>query len=326
MKKLTRRYFVTSTIALIAALGMPSLAFSQAFPTKPIQLVVPYPPGGLTDNIARYFSVQLKDTWSQPVVVENKPGAGASIGAAQVARATPDGYTLLIGSVGMVTNPFMIKNMPYKPSDIAPLALVAMAPNVLYVHPSIPATNVRELVEYAKKNPGKLTYASSGIGSSPHLAGELFSSSAGIQMIHVPYKGTGAAIKDFLAGEVKVYFDTMQSMKYADEGRIRALGITTEQRLADAPNLPTVQESGVAPGVISSSWFGFFTAQAVPAERQSQISTALLKVASNPASQETMRKFGLVPVALGPQDFQKFLESESVRWGKVIKEQKITVQ
>jgi tripartite-type tricarboxylate transporter receptor subunit TctC len=291
-----------------------------------VQLVVPYPPGGLTDNIARYFSVQLKDIWSQPVVVENKPGAGASLGAAQVARATPDGYTLLIGSVGMVTNPFMIKSLSYKPSDIAPLALVAMAPNVLYIHPSIPATNVRELVDYAKKNPGKLTYASSGIGSSPHLAGELFSSSAGIQMIHVPYKGTGAAIKDFLAGEVKVYFDTMQSMKYADEGRIRALGVTTDKRLADAPNLPTVQESGVAPGVISSSWFGFFTAQAVPAERQSQISNALLKVASNPSSQETMRKFGLVPVAVGPQEFQKFLESESARWGKVIKEQKITVE
>ncbi len=322
---LTRRHFITSVVAAFAALSAPSIVSAQGYPDKPVQLVVPYAPGGLTDNIARYFSVQLKDIWSQPVVVENKPGAGASLGAAQVARATPDGYSILIGSVGMVTNPFMFKSLPYKPTDLAPLALVAMAPNVLYVHPSVPATNVRELVDYAKKNPGKLTYASSGVGSSPHLAGELFASSAGVQMIHVPYKGTGAAIKDFLAGEVKVYFDTMQSMKYATEGKIRALAVTTEKRLPDAPNLPTVEESGVAPGVISSSWFGYFTAQGVPAERKDLIANALLKVASNPVSQEAMRKFGLVPVAIGPKEFQQFLDKESVRWGKVIRDQKITI-
>lgn len=326
MSIFTRRQFITSTVTMLAVLAAPSTTMAQSYPDKPVQLVVPYAPGGLTDNIARYFSLQLKDIWNQPVVVENKPGAGASLGAAQVARATPDGYSLLIGSVGMVTNPFMFKSLPYKPSDVAPLVLVAMAPNVLYVHPSIPATNVRELVDYAKKNPGKLTYASSGVGSSPHLAGELFASSAGVQMLHVPYKGTGAAIKDFLAGEVKVYFDTMQSMKYAIEGKIRALAVTTEQRLSDAPNLPTVQESGVAPGVISSSWFGFFTAQGVPAERKELIANALLKVASNPASQETMRKFGLIPVAVGPQGFQQFLDGESARWGKVIRDQKITVE
>lgn len=301
-------------------------AVAQPYPVKPVLLVVPYAAGGLTDNIARYFSSQLKDVWSQPVVVENKPGAGASIGAGQVARATPDGHTLLLGSVGMVTNPFMFKNLPYKPSELAPLALVAMAPNVLYVHASVPANNIAELVAYAKKNPGVLTFASSGVGSSPHLAAELFAARAGIEIVHVPYKGTGAAINDFLGGQVKAYFDTMQSMPYVKEGKIKALGVTTEKRLAEAPELPTVEESGVAPGVISSSWFGFFTQEQVPQVRRTEISDALLKIASEPAVQEKMRAFGLVPVHVGAAGFGQFLDAESKRWGEVIRAQKITVE
>lgn len=301
-------------------------AVAQPFPGKPVLLVVPYAAGGLTDNIARYFSSQLKDVWNQPVVVENKPGAGASIGTAQVARATPDGHTLLLGSVGMVTNPFMFRNLPYKPSELAPLALVAMAPNVLYVHASVPANNVAELVAYARKNPGVLTFASSGVGSSPHLAAELFAARSGIEIVHIPYKGTGAAINDFLGGQVKAYFDTMQSMPYVKEGKIRALAVTTEKRLAEAPDLPTVEESGVAPGVISSSWFGFFTQEQVPQARRTQISDALLKIASDPAVQEKMRAFGLVPVHVGAKDFGQFLDAESKRWGEVIKAQKITVE
>lgn len=231
---------------------------AQTFPDHAVQVVVPYPPAGLTDNIARYFAAKLKDIWNQPVVVENKPGASATLGASIVARAAPDGYTMMVGSVGMATNPLMFKELPYKASDLTPLALVGLAPNVLYVNGSLSVKSVKELVDYAKKNPGKVTYASTGFGSSPHLAGELFASNAGIELLHVPYKGTSAALADFLGGQVNIFFDTMQSMRYVQEGKIRALGVTTEKRLADAPELPTLEESGVAPGVISSSWFGYF--------------------------------------------------------------------
>ena len=256
-------------IASALALAMlASTAAAADFPAKPVQMVVPYSPGGLTDNLARRYADKLSEAWKQPVVVENKPGAGSSIGAAAVARSAPDGYTMLLGSVGMVTNHMLLKKMPYEPSQLVPLALVALAPNVLYIHPSIPANNVKEFVEYAKKNPGKVSFASSGVGSSPHLAAELFASKTGIDAIQVPYKGTGPAIADFLGGQVNAYFDTMQSMKYAKDGSIRALGVTTEKRIADAPDLPTIEESGVASGVISSSWFGFFVPAATPADVQ----------------------------------------------------------
>ncbi len=298
---------------------------AETYPDKPVQIVVPYAPAGLTDNVARYFGAQLKDVWKQPVIVENKPGASATLGAAAVARATPDGYTLLLGSVGMATNPLMFRALPYQASELTPLALVALAPNVLFVHPSVPATNVKELIEYARKNPGVLSFASTGFGSSPHLAAELFAASAGIKILHVPYKGTGAAINDFLGGQVKAYFDTMQSMRYVQDGKLRALAVATDKRLAEAPDLPTVEESGLAPGVISSSWFGFFTQTAVPEARRQQIAGALLEVAGKKQTQEQLRTFGLIPIALGPQEYKKFMQAETDRWGAVIKAQNITV-
>ena len=315
-----------SVLYALALLAWPRISTAQSYPDKAVQIVVPYAPAGLTDNIARYYAQQLKELWAQAVLVENRPGAGASLGAAQVARSVPDGHTLLLGSVGMVTNPFLFKELPYKPADLTPLALVAFAPNVLYVHASVPARNISELVSYAKKNPTVLSFASAGVGSSPHLAAELFASSAGIKILHIPYKGTGEAIKDFLSGEVKAYFDTMQSMRYAKEGRIRALAVTTEKRLSEAPDLPTVEESGVAPGVISSSWFGFYTQQKVPEARRAEIEGALQKVAFSLATQERMRSFGLVPVFWSAKDFEKFSTDESRRWGNVIQSQKITLE
>jgi tripartite-type tricarboxylate transporter receptor subunit TctC len=190
----------------------------------------------------------------------------------------------------------------------------------------VPARNVAELVNYAKKNPGALSFASAGVGSSPHLAAELFASSAGVKILHIPYKGTGEAIKDFLSGEVKAYFDTMQSMKYTKEGRIRALAVTTEKRLSDASDLPTVEESAVAPGVISSSWFGFYLPQKVPDARKVELEAALQKIAAHPSTQEKMRGFGLVPTYLNTKEFEKFSSDESRRWGGVIQAQKITLE
>lgn len=321
-----RAAYLLATILAVACIFASTVLQAQTFPDRPVQLVVPYVPAGLTDNIARYFAAQLKDIWKQPVVVENKAGASATLGAQAVAKANPDGYTLLLGSVGMATNPLMFKTLPYQASDLKPLVLVAMAPNVLFVHPSVPVKTVQELVEYARKNPGALKFASTGFGSSPHLAAELFAQSAGIKMLHVPYKGTGAAIADTLGGQVNVYFDTMQSMKYAQDGKLVALAVTTEKRLPDAPNLPTVEESGVAKGVISSSWFGYFAPSAVPPERSQQIAEALLQVAKDPKTQETLRGFGLIPVAVGPEGYQTFMKAETERWGAVIKAQNITVE
>lgn len=314
---------ILGSLALAASLT--ASAGATEFPTKPVQLVVPYSPGGLTDNLARRYAEQLAAAWKQPVVVENKPGAGSAIGAGNVARSAPDGYTVLLGSVGMVTNPLLLKKMPYDPELLVPLALVALAPNVLYVHPSVPATNVKELVEYAKKNPGHLSFASSGVGSSPHLAAELFATKTGIDVIQVPYKGTGPAIADFLGGQVNAYFDTMQSMKYAKDGSIRALAITTKQRIAEAPDLPTVEESGVAPGVISSSWFGFFVPASTPADVQQQIMQAIRRIAEDKEMKTVVSTMGLIPEFMDQAQFKQFTNDETVKWRNVIETQKISI-
>lgn len=315
-----RILFALAVAAFVPAAG------AADFPSKPVQIVVPYSPGGLTDNIARLYAERLAARWGQPVVVENKPGAGAALGAAQVSRAAPDGYTLLLGSVGMVTNPYMLKNMPYDPARLMPLGRVALAPNVLYVHPSVPAQNVAELVAYARKHPDKLSFASSGIGSSPHLAAELFADRAKIKVLQVPYKGTGAAIADFLGGQVNAYFDTMQSMTYADSEKIRALAVTTAKRLPDRPDLPTVNEAGGFEDVISSSWFGFYVPTGVAPGVQQQLEDALLAISAEPDTRKRIAAMGLVPDYQGSEAFGKFNREEGRRWGDVITQQGISVQ
>lgn len=303
-----------------------SVSAAASFPERPVSFVVPYSPGGLTDQLARLYADKLSKLWDKPVVVENRPGAGSSIGAGFVARSKPDGHTVLLGSVGMVTNAMLLPSMPYKTEELTPLSRLAVAPNVLYVHPSVPAQNVKELVDYAKKNPGALSFASSGVGSSPHLAAELFAAKTGIEVIQVPYKGTGAAIADFLGGQVNAYFDTMQSMRYAKEGSIRALAVTTKERLKEVPELPTVEESGVASGVISGSWFGIFVPAGVPAETQQQLQQAFNQVASDPATQEEVAKLGLLPEHQDQNDFRAFISSETDKWGDVIRTQNIRIQ
>ncbi len=310
----------------LALAACAAVAVAAPFPERAVNFVVPYSPGGLTDQLARLYADRLAKLWNQPVVVENRPGAGSSIGAAHVARSKPDGHTLLLGSVGMVTNAMMLPAMPYKTEELTPLTRLAVAPNVLYVHPSVPANNVKELVEYAKKNPGALSFASSGVGSSPHLAAELFAAKTNIEVIQVPYKGTGAAIADFLGGQVNAYFDTMQSMRYAKEGSIRALAATTAQRLKEAPELPTIEESGVASGVISGSWFGIFVPAGMPEETQQQIEEAFLRIAGDPATQEEVAKLGLVPDHQERKAFQAFIDSETQKWGEVIRTQNIRIQ
>lgn len=309
-----------------AALAAPSASAAPAFaPTRPVQLVIPFSPGGLTDALGRVFGNQLSQQFGQTVVVDNKPGAGATIGAANVARAAADGHTLLLSSVGMVTNPLLMEKLPYNQEDLIPLALVAVGPNVLYVNSSFPASTVQELVDYAKKTNGGVTFASSGVGASPHLAAELFAMKTGIEMIHVPYKGTGPAVADFLGGQVDAYFDTMQSMTYAKEGRIKALAVTTRERVAQAPDLPTVDETGVAQGVYSGTWFGFFVSAKTPVETQQALLAEIQKAAENANVREKTETMGLIPEFRDQDGFKAFLKEESDKWGEVIRTRKITV-
>lgn len=312
---ISRRSAVVFGLAVCAS----GAALAQDFPSKPVQIVVPYSPAGLTDNIGRLFAGRLKDVLKQAVVVENRPGAGASLGAGIVARAPADGHTLLLGSVGMVTNPFMFKSLPYKPEELEALMLTSLAPNVLYVHPSLPVNSVRELVDYAKKNPGTVSFASTGQGSSPHLAASLFSAKAGVNLLHVPYKGTSQAITDVLGGQVKIYFDTMQSMQYVKDGRLRVLAVASEKRLPSHPDIPTVEESGVASGVVSSSWFGFFIHSKTPAAVQRQLGDALMAIGREKEVQEKLVGMGVIPTLLDAPAFDQFVKRESAKWGEVIR-------
>src|SRR5690606_32215062 len=256
--------------------------------------------------------------WQQPVVVENKPGAGAAIGTAAVANGKADGYQILIGSVGTVTNQFMLKSLPYKTDDLEPLLQISEAPNVLYVRSSLPVKSVTELVAYAKKHPGTLTFANSGIGSSPHLAAALFQDKANISITNVPYRGTSAAIADFLGGQVDAYFDTMQSMPYVKQGRLTVLGVAAQQRVPGYPQVPTIAESGIA-DVLAGSWFGVFiqarTSDAIKAEISNVIKEAM-------ADTQTIRKIenlGTVTHVRDRQQFKQFLDKETQRWGELIK-------
>lgn len=305
-------------LASAAVLAAPA-ALAQDFPSKTVQIVVPYPPGGLTDNIGRLFAGELKERLNETVVVDNKPGAAATVGASAVARAPADGHTLLLSSVPMVTNQFMFKSLPYAPGELEPLMLTSLAPNVLYVHPSLPVKNVRELVEYAKKSSEPVSFASTGQGSSPHLAASLFASKAGVKLLHVPYKGTSQAITDVLGGQVKVYFDTLQSMKYVKEGKLRALGITTEERLPSHPDLPTIHESGVANEVFSGSWFGFFVDKETPPAVKRKLQDHLMAIGKEKEVQEKLVSMGVLPAPRDAAAFDQFMKKETAKWGEVIR-------
>ncbi len=308
-------------VVLLTAMLWPiaaTLAQAATFPEKPVTLVVPYSAGGITDQIGRILGDQLGKKWKQPVVVENKPGAGAAIGTATVANGKADGYQLLIGSVGTVTNQFMLKSLPYKTEDLVPLIQISEAPNVLYVRSSLPVKSVSELVTYAKENPGKLTFANSGIGSSPHLAAALFQEKSGISITNVPYRGTSAAMADFLGGQVDAYFDTMQSMPYAEQGKLTVLGVASEDRVPAHSEVPTIAQAGI-PGVIASSWFGVFVPAKTPDPVKEQIADAITDVMQDPGTVKKIENLGTVIHVRDQQQFRQFFEAESRRWGDLIK-------
>ncbi|OGB47676.1 MAG: LacI family transcriptional regulator [Burkholderiales bacterium RIFCSPLOWO2_12_FULL_65_40] len=318
----TTRRAVLGAIALAATATLPLGAAAQNYPTKPITIVVPFAAGGTTDILARLVGQYLSTELGQPVVVENKAGAGGNIGAAFAAKAAADGHTLFMGTVGThAINAALYKKLPYDPiKDFAPLTRVAMVPNLLVAHPSQPFKTVQEMIAYAKANPGKINFGSPGNGASPHLSGELFKSMTKVDMVHVPYKGSAPAVSDLLGGQISIMFDNLPSViPHVRGGKLRAIAISTAKRSADLPDVPTIAEAGV-PGYEATSWFGLFAPAATPAPVLAKISTALSKVLANAEVKKKIDDQGGEPANETPAQFADFIQKESLKWGKVVKE------
>jgi len=324
---------LTSTLAIaltlvLSATGLPAAAFAQpsgaAFPAKPLRIISPYSPGGLGDSFPRAVASGIAESMGQPVIVENRPGASQAIGMQVAAKAPPDGHTMVFGSVtSLAINPAVSKDLPYDPvKDFAPLSLCVTTPLYLVVHPSVPATTVKDLVALARRQPGRLTFASGGNGSSNHLAGELLKLLAGIDMIHVPYKGAGPAMADVMGGHVDLMLGSA-GLSEARAGRVRVLGVTSTKRTAAAPDVPTLQEAGV-PGYESTIWFGLLATGGTPAPIVDRLSRDIRKVLQQPALQKTFSTVDITPTT--PEGFAAHIQAEMQKWRKVISRAKIVME
>jgi tripartite-type tricarboxylate transporter receptor subunit TctC len=325
----TRRGFTLALAATVAAGSFTALpaAAQQAYPTKPITMVVPFSAGGTTDILARIVGDALRKELGQPILIDNRAGAGGNIGASLAAKAKPDGYTLFMGTVGThAINASLYKKLPFDPiKDFQPLTRVAMVPNLLVANPARPYKNVKELLAYAKANPGKVTFGSSGNGSSIHLSGELFNNLAKVDMIHVPYKGSAPAVTDLVGGQIDVMFDNMPSaIQHVRNGRLKALAVTTAKRSPELPDVPTIAEAGV-PGYEATSWFGLFTVAGTPAAELARLNAALAKVLADPEVKAKMVAQGAEPYSEKPEQFAAFIAKESAKWGQVVKAAGATV-
>lgn len=311
---------------ILSAMAMASLCFTSpaqadTYPSQAIRLVVPYAAGGTSDTIARLLSDRMASALKVPVVVENRAGAGGNIGTEQVARAKPDGYTILMGVVATHgINASLYKNIGYDPvKDFEPVTLIASTPSVVLVHPSVPANSVQELIDYAKKNPGKLNVGSSGNGSSHHLAGELFKSMTGVDMMHIPYKGTAAAQVDLIAGEIQVLIDTLPgAMPHLKSGKVRALAVTSPERDPALPDLPTVAEAGV-PGYEVGSWYGLLFPAGTPKDIVQRMNSVVVEIVNTPEIKQRLIDNGAKPVANTPEEFAAHIKSELKKWAEVIR-------
>jgi tripartite-type tricarboxylate transporter receptor subunit TctC len=303
--------------AILAAVAGAALA-QAGYPNRPVRIVVPSSPGGGTDILTRLLTPQLTERLHQQVVVDNRPGAGSIIGNELVSRAAPDGYTLLMGISTLAILPSMHKKLPYDAlRDLAPITQAIAAPNVLVVHPSLPVRSVKELIAFARKRPGDLSYASAGLGTNPHLCMELFLNMAQVKMVHVPYKGLGPAIIDLVAGHVVVATATMLTgLPQIRSGRLRGLGVTGSARSSVLPDLPTIAEAGV-PGYEAGQWYGLFAPARTPANIISQLHAAMAGALKASAIREKMASDGVQPVGSTPDEFARFMRAETDKWGKV---------
>jgi tripartite-type tricarboxylate transporter receptor subunit TctC len=318
------KYLGMATIALLATV---SFAQTTSFPDRPVTIVVPFPPGGGTDAGARLIAQKLSTRWGQSVIIDNKAGASGMVGSEYVSRAKPDGYTLLIGNIGTFSiNPSLYKKMPYDPDKaFVPVSMIAELPYFLLVTPSLKANNVKEFIAFAKANPGAVTYASSGSGSGPHLAGEMFEKATGLDMMHVPYKGGGPAAADVMAGHVNMYFSTvLESIGSVKSGKLKALGASSLVRSPSMPQLPTIAESGV-PGFDAASWIGIAAPAGTPSALVDKIAADIKAVISEQDTRQTLIQQGATPMPLTPIAFKARIESDRVRYAKVIKEGNVLV-
>jgi tripartite-type tricarboxylate transporter receptor subunit TctC len=319
--------FLRYSLMLVSALSVIAPAFGQEkFPTKPVTIVVPFPPGGGTDTGARLISQKLTERWGQQVVVDNKPGAAGSIGATAVAKAKPDGYTLLMGNIGTQSiNPSLYKNLPYNPETaFAPVTLIAELPLVLLVNPALPAKSAKELIALANSKPkGEMTYSSSGSGGSMHLAGELFEDASGVQLLHVPYKGGGPALVDLIAGHVNLSFATiLESFGFVKGGKLRALAVTSDKRSPALPDVPTLAESGL-PGYNSISWIGLLAPAGIPQPVIDKIAADVREVLAAADVSQRLIDQGATPVGSSPSQFKSLIENDRQRYAKIIQQKGI---
>jgi tripartite-type tricarboxylate transporter receptor subunit TctC len=313
------RRLVAAGFVIMASATVAAPLFAQNYPTKPIELVVPFVAGGTTDNIARMMAQRFTENWSQTVIVNNRPGAGSAIGTGAVARAAPDGHTLLVTTFAFAANPALAK-VPFDPiKDFAPITELASLPMMLVVHPSVPAKNLKDFIALAKSSPAGLDYASSGPGTSTHLAAEMFNTMAGVRLVHVPYKGNAEVFNALLGGHIKVHFSLVPSgIAHVRAGKLRVLAVTSEQRLPYLPDVPTVAESGF-PAYEISSWQGVFAPAATRPDVVAKINGELLRMLNEPVVRERMAREGADPVGSTPQQFSQRVASEVDKWSKVAK-------
>jgi tripartite-type tricarboxylate transporter receptor subunit TctC len=315
-------YFWAAVLLLAAGTSA-----AQSYPAKPIRIIVPFPPGGIADLFARVIGQKFSETWGQPGVVENRPGAGGNIGAEIVAKAPPDGYTLVTGSIGThAVNVSLFSKMAYDPiRDFAPVALIMEAEGLLVLHPSVPVKSVKELIALAKARPGQIAYASAGHGTASHLAGELFKSMAKVDMVHVPYKGNVPALTDLIAGQTSLLFATMPTaLPHVQSGRLKALAVASTARSPAAPQLPTIAEAAL-PGYSVTNWIGFFAPAGTPRDVVTKLNGEVVRVMQAPDIQKRLAAEGAKFSPWTPDQFAGFVKAEMTKWAKVVKEAGIRV-
>jgi tripartite-type tricarboxylate transporter receptor subunit TctC len=323
-----RRRFAALLAAALISAGLPAQAHAQtqSWPAKPVRIVVPFPPGGTTDIVARSLGVELQRMWQHAVVIENRPGAGGNIGADLVAKSAPDGYTLLMGTVGThAINAALFAQsgakMPFDPvKDFVPITLAAGVPNVMVINPKLPVNTVAEFIAYAKARPGQLNMASSGNGTSIHLSGELFKTVTGVYMVHFPYRGSAPAVTDLIAGNMNVMFDNLPSaLPHIKSGRLKALAVTSRTRSPALPEVPTIEEAAGLKGFDASSWFGLFAPAGTPRAIVDKIQSDVARALALPEVRERFVAQGADPGGNTPEQFAAFIRAETDKWTRVVK-------
>ncbi|HZQ63519.1 MAG TPA: tripartite tricarboxylate transporter substrate binding protein [Casimicrobiaceae bacterium] len=307
-------------IGMLVAATLASGALAQDYPNRPVKIIVPFAAGGPADIYARFIGQKLQDAMGQPFVIDDRPGAGSIIGTEAVAKSPPDGYTLLMMSNTHTVNESLVPNKPFAlMRDFVPVAPINDADLVLVVHPSVPANNLKELIALAKSKPGQLNYASSGTGTPYHMAGELFKAMAGVNILHVPYKGSSQARTDVLGGQVMMMFDAVPTMaEHIKNGRVKAFGTSGKARSAVLPNVPTIAEAGV-PGYEATIWLGIMAPKGTPAAIVNKLNAEINKILSRPETREEWAKQGVTPIVMKPDEFNRYLNDDIVKWERIVK-------